>query len=261
MYRLFFTIAYILLPLCHIRAQNTHEIEPSQLEIAYRASFIGEQKSKPGYMGSNVFVLRCGKSKSQYFCSENLRADSLNSVPGGHKILYDETMAWTSSPDDFSKWPTYTPSYREYLYRDLASGEITIYTSMGGEGIKITDMPQMTWSIDADSTKNILGYECMKAETTFRGRHYHAWFSMDIPVALGPWKFSGLPGMILQVECPYFLNIEACRISTKGVSPVKFYNYYNKNFSEIGRTVYLKKRSDPSRFSHKASITPQMELE
>lgn len=38
-----------------------------------------------------------------------------------------------------------------------------------------------------------------KATCTFRGREYTAWFCVDIPISNGPWKFGGLPGLILKV--------------------------------------------------------------
>ena len=50
-----------------------------------------------------------------------------------------------------------------------------------------------------DSTKTILGYECQKAECEFRGRHWTAWFASEVPVSNGPWKFGGLPGLIMEV--------------------------------------------------------------
>ena len=48
--------------------------------------------------------------------------------------------------------------------------------------------------------KEILGYQCFKAECDFRGRHWTAWCTMQIPVQDGPWKFCGLPGLILEME-------------------------------------------------------------
>lgn len=46
----------------------------------------------------------------------------------------------------------------------------------------------------------ILGYHCKLVKTKFRGRNYKIWYTKDIPVSSGPWKFFGLPGLILKVE-------------------------------------------------------------
>lgn len=54
------------------------------------------------------------------------------------------------------------------------------------------------WSI-TDSTKQIGGYTCRSATSFFRGRHYTCWFTPEIPLNNGPWKFGGLPGLILEV--------------------------------------------------------------
>src|SRR5690554_6438375 len=43
-----------------------------------------------------------------------------------------------------------------------------------------------------EDTKQIGGFTCQKALTTFRGRNYTAWFTSQIPVNLGPWKLNGL---------------------------------------------------------------------
>lgn len=50
-----------------------------------------------------------------------------------------------------------------------------------------------------NETKMIGKFECKKATTYFRGRNYVAWYSTAIPTNSGPWKFSGLPGLILEV--------------------------------------------------------------
>jgi len=54
------------------------------------------------------------------------------------------------------------------------------------------------WEILGD-TKKIGKFTCQKATTTFRGRLYTAWFTKEIPVPFGPWKFNGLNGLILEV--------------------------------------------------------------
>jgi len=61
------------------------------------------------------------------------------------------------------------------------------------------DRPAFQWQIEPD-TREILSYTCQKAVTDFRGRHYEVWFAPDLPLNDGPWKFSGLPGLILAAE-------------------------------------------------------------
>jgi len=55
------------------------------------------------------------------------------------------------------------------------------------------------WNLQQDEIK-INNFVCKKATTYFRGRNYTAWYTQQIPVTAGPWKFSGLPGLILRIE-------------------------------------------------------------
>lgn len=48
---------------------------------------------------------------------------------------------------------------------------------------------------DGDSI--VCGYPCHKAITTFRGRTWTVWYTLDLPYSDGPWKFCGLPGLVL----------------------------------------------------------------
>lgn len=60
-------------------------------------------------------------------------------------------------------------------------------------------IPQIEWNLVA-GTDEICGHECKKATTTFRGRNWTAWYTEEIPIDNGPWKFGCLPGLILKVE-------------------------------------------------------------
>ena len=61
------------------------------------------------------------------------------------------------------------------------------------------DLNQFSWEILPEN-KLIEGYQAQKATTTFAGRNYIAWFTSEIPISEGPYKFNGLPGLILEIS-------------------------------------------------------------
>jgi len=60
-------------------------------------------------------------------------------------------------------------------------------------------IPKFNWKL-SNETKFVNNYICHKAEVDFRGRKYIAWYTKEIALPFGPWKFYGLPGLILEVQ-------------------------------------------------------------
>ena len=61
-------------------------------------------------------------------------------------------------------------------------------------------VPSLEWNFSDEETDSIMGYDCRKATVEFAGRSYTAWFTPEIPLPFGPYKFGGLPGLILKLE-------------------------------------------------------------
>lgn len=73
------------------------------------------------------------------------------------------------------------------------------------------------WTILSDS-KEILGFKCQLATMDFRGRQYEAWFTPELPIG-GPWKYDGLPGMILEIKSlDNFIVFEAFNIKNAKIN-------------------------------------------
>ncbi|WP_304419898.1 GLPGLI family protein [Profundicola chukchiensis] len=64
--------------------------------------------------------------------------------------------------------------------------------------IQVDDIDSFVWK-KINESKYILGYLCKKAITEFRGREYEVFYCPEIESKDGPFKFSGLPGLILSV--------------------------------------------------------------
>jgi len=60
------------------------------------------------------------------------------------------------------------------------------------------NIDKFEWKLQ-EGQKEILGYICKKATTEFAGRTYVAWYATEISIADGPYKFQGLPGLILSI--------------------------------------------------------------
>ncbi|MFP3596477.1 GLPGLI family protein [Chryseobacterium sp. SIMBA_029] len=61
------------------------------------------------------------------------------------------------------------------------------------------DDVKFNWNILPEKEK-IGEYNTQKATTDFGGRKWTAWFTTDIPFQDGPYKFYGLPGLIVKIE-------------------------------------------------------------
>ena len=240
----------------HVCAQETHVIEPSNLEVRYKQTVEGRGKAD--------FALRCGKNVSQYICLYRLRQDSLSCSPDPvlWELHFKEMDEYRENDKDPEKRIPVAPDRNDYLYRNLSQGKISVYTSIMGTGYLIEDdIPKMDWTINEDSTVQVLGYECHKATTTFRGRTWAVWFTEEIPLNIGPWKLGGLPGLILKAKCDDYLTITAISARTTRLSPVTFYNFYEEKFQKIDRVKYVKIRQDPSIYPAGTELPIPMELE
>ncbi|QQQ27155.1 GLPGLI family protein [Chryseobacterium indoltheticum] len=81
-------------------------------------------------------------------------------------------------------YPSMDVSYADYILQDKVSYK---------------DDNVFDWKISGEKAK-IGEYNAQKASTTFGGRNWIAWFTTDVPFQDGPYKFKGLPGLIVKVE-------------------------------------------------------------
>lgn len=61
------------------------------------------------------------------------------------------------------------------------------------------ELPEIKWELLPEK-KEIQNLVCYKAVTNFRGRKWQAWYCPEIPISYGPWKFYGLPGLIVEIK-------------------------------------------------------------
>ncbi|KIA88248.1 GLPGLI family protein [Kaistella jeonii] len=90
------------------------------------------------------------------------------------------------------------PIFKNKISKSINSDAFKNFESIYNNYYSIETEDKMIWTISSEK-KEIGSLKVQKAETDFGGRHWIAWFSTDLPFPYGPYKFSGLPGLILKI--------------------------------------------------------------
>lgn len=115
-------------------------------------------------------------------------------------------IAARQSAVEFEKTGRFTMNYQGYnggskdlFYTDLKLNKTYLKTKFNKVDYLIVENDFINWEILNDN-KVIIDKKCQKARGFFKGRNYTAWFTSEIPTAIGPLKFNGLPGAILEIS-------------------------------------------------------------
>lgn len=88
---------------------------------------------------------------------------------------------------------------RGIIQKDWRSRTAISYLTLNTDRFKITQHITFNWQIGTE-TAMIQGKKCQLATVEYKGRKYNAWFTNEIPISDGPYKFGGLPGLIVKIE-------------------------------------------------------------
>lgn len=179
-----------------------------QEESFLRVRYAFKQQSEVGYERCDTMNLDIGTKGSVFYdATKERKAGDLKMAQQKMKAM----VVNKESPEDLAaRLGRNNPGETRFylydeisfiIYKDRIKGEI-ISTDIHGNIRIIYSEPLLPqeWTIDSQKDTSILGYNCQIATSLFRGRTYKAYFSPDIPAPEGPWKFSGLPGIVLKVE-------------------------------------------------------------
>ena len=183
----------ILLLTCLCFTSIVTSAQKADIEVSYIAHTPNFRDGKTDL--TNQYILLANGSTSKFFSPMTEYIDSLNSTPEG-KAKYQEMTKNAYLGGKLDQLPRKDGSY--YILKSLDENIIRYYDNAGLDKFFYEETPEeWHWEI-GDATKNILGYECVEATTNFHGRKWTVWFTPEIPVHNGPWKFDGLPGLILE---------------------------------------------------------------
>lgn len=139
-----------------------------------------------------IQVLQIGKRISCFSDWQRLKSDSItiSMINQGH-----------SSAEIAKKGLTMMGGTTARIYKDHVNHVISYYDRIPFDNYLYEEnWEKPHWKLIKGDTLTICGHICYKAEAYYRGRFYTAWYTPEIPVSEGPWKFGGLPGLILKIN-------------------------------------------------------------
>ena len=171
----------------------TLSAQKAQIKVGY-----DYEVSTGGQVRKNDYILLSGKEGSMFYNPTALWMD-INSKDDAACQAYGAMASALQEAGRGDEVPNRTASM--YVFKDFEKQEQTVYDDYSGQFAKYNEpFQEMQWEVVGDSTKTVLGYECMMARTAYHGRDWTAWFAPEVPAHDGPWKFAGLPGLILTVS-------------------------------------------------------------
>lgn len=113
-----------------------------------------------------------------------------------------EAMQKAGTMKDLSK-TIKTPKISARIYKSYPGMKVQYVDKIANgftpSNIGYSEDLKFNWNILNDKQK-IGEYNTQKATTEFGGRKWIAWFSTELPFQDGPYKFFGLPGLIVKIE-------------------------------------------------------------
>ncbi len=193
-------------------------------------------------------ILEIGKKKSKY---------------GDYGAYQQDSLIFADYPNGITKnehtkiAKRLLPSW-EATIKDFSKGSIRIYDNVFIDNYLYEDpISLMKWTLVA-GTENICGYPCRKATTSFRGRKWTVWYTPEIPIENGPWKFGGLPGLILKAESAdneQKFEAVSIRENNRHIQLIKF------NYQKTTREKYNQERmeycNNPHQFLTGNALAPK----
>lgn len=166
--------------------ESSETIAPGSLELIYDYHFNADTVHHSSQDNEQMLLQIAPGGISKFSSLRNARIDSIIPTLSPEEIVRNSNRLVNGpSVNIFKNYPAGRLTHTEKIARDWFRYE--------------EDMPQFDWQL-GDSTRTIAGYECREARCSFRGRDWTVFYCEEIPVMDGPWKFCGLPGLIMSAR-------------------------------------------------------------
>lgn len=130
--------------------------------------------------------------------TETRKANYYLDINPDETFYYERPFFVSDSIEKASGLRTFSGKANDLMSKKIKTREYTLYSIQSFDIYQLKDEPKISWKIEKE-TKKTSSLQLQKATAKFGGRNWIAWFSKDIPFQEGPYKFYGLPGLIVEI--------------------------------------------------------------
>lgn len=217
-------------------------LDSARYEITYEVEKVPDT-TKPNDKLIDVQKLLIGKEISKTYSYLLFQNDSIRT------ILEKQDFDFPAPPSG---------AETDEIYRNLLTGNIKVKKRIDETMFCYEEnKPELNWTI-LNNRKVIANYSCQNATVIFRGRNYEAWFTTEIPISVGPYKFGGLPGLILEIQDSnqnYTFRCVGLK-KLKSSQPIKSQNFpCTQTTREELHNFLIKKYNNPTQYFNSRGVT------
>lgn len=177
------------------------------------------------------------KNTEQFLLFINSK-ENLSYYTSTNKYVLDSLKENNKFKGDVMSEMAYDTALREEVVRK--NNNFTVYEKVVDAKIKYNESAILKWTILKD-TRNYFGYKTKKAYTFAYGRKWIAWYTEDLPLNFGPYKFCGLPGLIINMydeKAEYLLTLSQFKRKSKHINLPKDKIYKNLTKKQAKQVKY-----------------------
>lgn len=217
--------------------------------------------SKPNDTVTQTMRLEISPNGSSFYSYETSYNDSIRRIQYEKQIELSQSLN-ISQADAVSR----KKYFKDKISKTYPKFEVFSHTTLGRDKLNVKETRPIKWQIETE-TENIESWSTQKAKTEFAGRKWTAWFTTEIPIQEGPYKFYGLPGLIVKLEDETKTHIFVLKEVKNMSEKFQIKNISDNKEIKVSLTQYAKivkqHDSDPMRTLRAAEdkglkVTPEM---
>lgn len=146
--------------------------------------------------------------------------------------LYKSDSILKSSKNiNISSFKKKQSSFNNSIYYNYSTNTLIENGYIGSEKIEYELKEfKISWTL-LNENKMINNFSVYKAECLLFGRLWTAWYTTEIPFQVGPYKFNGLPGLILEItDSKNEYSFSILEVSRQKLDAMNFSNFKSVNY-------------------------------